>query len=115
MKLAIAFIASTLSLTTLAAHASTPSEEVQSVTVQFADLDLDREAGMAALYLRIKSAARRVCDQLSYAQPGEIYPVCVNRAASEAIARINRPMMSEYFEQRSGKPVKTAPISVAAR
>ena len=45
----------------------------------------------------------------------QTYPVCVKRAVSTAVARIDRPMLSEYFAQLGGNPAKTAPASVAAR
>lgn len=41
--------------------------------------------------------------------------VCVHKALSVAVARINRPMLSDHFAQLAGKPAKTAPVTVAAR
>jgi len=116
MKLAIALVASVLSLTTIAAQAATPTEDTHSATVQFADLDLNREAGIAKLYVRIKGAARRVCDQASdLLAAKQNYPVCVKDAVSTAVARIDHPMLSAYVAQRGGKPAKTVTASVAAR
>ena len=117
MKLATALAASILSLATLDARSAAPTDDVYSVTVKFADLDLNREAGIARLYVRIKGAARRVCDQQAIDQPWatESYPVCVRRAMSSAVARIDRPMLSEYFAKLDGKAATTAPASVAAR
>ncbi|HUR21680.1 MAG TPA: UrcA family protein [Vicinamibacterales bacterium] len=117
MKLAIAFAASILSLTTLDARAATPTDDAYSATVQFADLDLNREAGVAKLYARIKGAARRVCDQQANEQlvAKQAYPVCVKQAVSTAVARIDRPLLSEYFTRLGGKPAKNVPATVAAR
>jgi UrcA family protein len=117
MKLATALVASILALTTLDARSAAPADDAYSVTVKFADLDLDREAGIAQLYARIKGAARRVCEQQAGEQPGarETYPVCVKRAVSTAVARIDRPMLSEYSAQLARKPAETGPASVAAR
>jgi len=115
MKLITALVASILSLTTLAARGAGPTDDAYSVTVKFADLDLDRQAGIAKLYVRIKGAARRVCDQQAIDEPAASYPACVKRAMSTAVARIDRPMLSEYFAQVGNKPLKTAPASVAAR
>jgi UrcA family protein len=115
LKLAAAFVASILSLTTLDARSALPTDDVYSVTVKFADLDLNREAGIAKLYVRIRGAARRVCDQQAIDQPAANHPACMKRAVSTAIARIDRPMLSEYFAQLGGKSAKTAPASVAAR
>jgi UrcA family protein len=117
VKLATVLIASILSLTTLDARSAVPTADSHSVTVQFADLDLNREAGIARLYSRIKGAARRVCDQQAsdLLATKQSYPVCVKRAVSTAVARIDRPMLSEYVAQLGGKPAKTTPASVAAR
>ena len=116
MKLATAFVASVLSLTTLDALAGAP-DDTYSTTVQFGDLDLNREAGIAKLYLRIKGAARHVCYQQAEEQPEatQSYPACVKHAVATAVARIDRPMLSNYVAQLGGKPAKTAPASVAAR
>jgi len=116
MKLATALVASILSLTTLDARAAA-TDDAYSMTVQFADLDLTRQDGIARLYTRIKGAARRVCDQQANDQRGEkeTYPACVKHAVATAVARIDRPMLSDYVAQLGGKPSKTAPVSVAAR
>ena len=116
MKLAIALTASILSLTTLDARASVPNGDgVPSITVQFADLDLDRKAGIATLYARLDGAARRVCDQQADLRAKQAYRVCVNKSLSAAVARIDRPMLSDYVAQRGGKPTKTVTATVAAR
>src|ERR1700676_2816045 len=44
-----------------AADAATPSADVPSITVRYADLDLTTEQGAHNLYRRIQSAARFVC------------------------------------------------------
>ena len=117
MKLATALVASILSITTLDARASTPPDDAYSVTVQFADLDLDREAGIAKLYSRIKGAARHVCYQQAEEQPEatQSYPACVKHAVATAVARINRPLLSDYVAQLGRKPAHTAPARIAAR
>lgn len=117
MKLAIAFVASILSLTMVDARAAAPGEDAYSITVQFDDLDLTREPGIARLYSRIKGAARQVCYQPAEAQlvAKQKYAECVKRAVSQAVARINRPMLSDYVAQLGDKPARTRPASVAAR
>lgn len=117
MKLATVLAASILSIATLDARAAAPSIETFSVTVQFADLDLDREAGIAKLYTRIKGAARHVCYQQAEEQPEatQSYPACVKRAVATAVAHINRPLLTDYIARLGGKPAKTASERVAAR
>jgi UrcA family protein len=115
MKRAIALVGSMLSLTSLDSRAAAPADEVYSVTVQFADLDLNRQAGLATLYRRIKGAARRVCDEQARDTFNQTYTVCVRTAVSAAVARIDRPLLSEYVAQLEGQPARTASTSVAAR
>lgn len=117
MKLAIALAASMLSLTAPGAQAAAPNGHTHSITVEFGDLDLDRQAGVAKLYLRIKGAARRACDEQSNDQTvmKQIYLACVKDAVSTAVARIDRPLLTEYVAHVGGKPAKAAAVSVAAR
>lgn len=117
MKLATAFIASILSLATLDAQAATPTDDVHSVTVQFGDLDLNRQAGIATLYSRIKGAAHRVCQQQAeeLLVAKQSYRLCVKRAVSTAVARIDRPLLSDYLARQDGEPAKAPTASVAAR
>jgi UrcA family protein len=117
MKLTTALVASILSLTTLDTRAAATADDAYSITVQFGDLNLNRQAGIAKLYLRIKGAARRVCEQQASDQLGakQSYPVCVKHAVATSVARIDRPMLSDYAAQIGGKAAKTAPVSVAAR
>jgi len=116
MKFAIALAASILSLTTFDARAYAPADDdVVSITVQFSDLDLDHKAGIATLYTRLDGAARQVCDQHAGLMAKQAYRVCVRKALSVAVARIDRPMLSDYFAELGGKPAKTAPATVAAR
>jgi UrcA family protein len=117
MKFAIALTASVLSLTTLDARASVPTgDDAPSITVQYADLDLDHKAGIVALYARLDGAARQVCgDRQADLRAKQAYRTCVHKALSAAVERIDRPMLSDYVVQRVGKPAKTAPVTVAAR
>ena len=50
-----------LAALSLAAFSTPASAESRSVAVQYADLDLDSPAGMAALEGRIQAAAQRIC------------------------------------------------------
>lgn len=117
MKFATALVTSILSLTTLDATAAAPTDDANSITVEFGDLNLDRQAGVARLYSRIKGAARQVCNQQSNDQTvsKQVYSACVKQAVSTAVARIDRPLLSDYVAQLHGKPANTAPLSVAAR
>jgi len=116
MKITTVLAASILSLSALDAQAAAPTD-VYSVTVQFADLNLDSKAGIVTLYQRIKGAARRVCgDQANERLVAKhTYAVCLDLAVSTAVARIDRPTLSDYVAQRSGKRVVGTPARVAVR
>jgi UrcA family protein len=103
-----AFLALTL-------NAAYGEEAPKSLTVQFADLDLNKDAGLARLFDRIKGAAERVCSAHSGGttlRDRQQYAACVEFALSNAIARVDRPELTEYIVSRySG--AKTAPAKVA--
>jgi UrcA family protein len=82
--------------------------EPRSVTVHFDDLDINSMPGVATLYKRIRSAAVFVCNDLGTSRSlvylGR-YKTCVNGAVSVAVARINRPAVTEYAAARGILPV----------
>jgi UrcA family protein len=84
------------------AHAN---DQVRSETVKFADLDLSTPAGAEALYGRIHAAARRVCD-LSPAWP-TVVNACMRKAESEAVGKVNAPLLIAYFEKKTGAHPQT--------
>jgi UrcA family protein len=71
--------------------------------VRFSDLDLSKADGAAALYARLRHAARVVC------APGEsremgiaaMYRACMNDAIANAVARVDRPLLSQYHQART--------------
>ena len=81
--------------------------EARSVTVHFEDLDINSTPGAAALYKRIQGAAAFVCNDLGSSRSlvylGR-YKTCVHGAVSVAVARINRPAMTEYAVARGVVP-----------
>ena len=71
-----------------------------AVRVSFADLDLSNEAGLAALYARLKSASQAVCGSRSLIEAGSLEQFSQNRrcyqsALSKAVARIDNDKLSE--------------------
>jgi UrcA family protein len=72
--------------------------------VRFKDLNLDRPHDVARLFSRISSAAEKVCgprffDGL-YSKPAD-FEICYTDAIGRAVAEIDRPALTAYFEQRS--------------
>jgi UrcA family protein len=73
---------------------------LKQYVVRFPDLDLSKMAGATALYSRRRHAARVVCDPLQSRQM-EIaaeYRACMDRAVANAVARVDRPLLSEYHQ-----------------
>jgi UrcA family protein len=68
--------------------------------VQFSDLDLSRMEGATALYRRIRYAARMACDPIQTQQLGlaEKYRACVDQAIANAVAGVNSPLLTQYFQ-----------------
>jgi len=77
----------------------------RSETVKFADLDLGTPAGVEALYGRIHAAAWRVCRQPA----GEFQAtrVCTARAESEAIGKVNVPLLTAFYQKKTGSHPQT--------
>jgi len=71
--------------------------------VQFSDLDLSRIEGTTTLYGRLRYAARTVCDPILTQRPGlfQDYRECVNKAIADAVAKINRPLLTQYLQLRT--------------
>lgn len=97
---AVAILASTLTASLAQARVQ---GEVRSETVRFDDLNLASPAGVQALYLRIRTAARDVCG------PSEItgeraasaaWKDCVNASVNQAVRKVDHPLLSAYYSER---------------
>jgi UrcA family protein len=77
----------------------------RSETVKFADLNLGSPAGVEALYGRIHAAAWRVCQQPA----GEQRAVrrCMTKTESEAIGKVNNPLLTAFYQKKTGSPPQT--------
>ncbi|HTD74028.1 MAG TPA: UrcA family protein [Steroidobacteraceae bacterium] len=72
-------------------------------TVKYADLDLNRDADVAALFSRIKTAARQVC------QPMDVFFLnlarqqysCSQDAIARAVADVNAPLLTSYSLEKT--------------
>jgi UrcA family protein len=87
---------------------------VKQYTVRFADLDLSKLDGAAALYRRLNQAAAIVCSplesrSLEMAAP---YRVCVDHAIAGAVTSVGSPMLSQYYGSQT-KGTKTVTIQLA--
>ncbi len=112
MKIAAVLALSFLALATFDARAADPSDS-NTFKVQYADLNLDREAGVAALYGRLRVAAKRVCSEGESRMliSKKIYADCIERAVSTAVSQINRPMLSQFAAQRLRTPLPATRVA----
>ena len=96
MRKTIVAGASALALAVIAvpAVAATPSSlDVERVSVSFADLNIDNEAGARALYGRLQQASASVCNMDSFRELGSLAAVakaeaCYSDTLDAAVAKI---------------------------
>jgi UrcA family protein len=71
--------------------------------VPFSDLDLSRIEGTTALYGRLRHAARMVCDPILTQRPlfFKEHRACVDKAVADAVAKVNRPLLTQYLQLRT--------------
>jgi len=74
-------------------------DQARTETVSYADLNLSTQAGAEKLYDRIHAAARRVC-----VLPGWLAAesACVRKAESEAVGKVNTPLLTAYYQKKTG-------------
>jgi UrcA family protein len=78
-------------------------DDLPSRKVKYGDLDLNRDAGVAALFSRIKTAAREVCqpiDVLFLNLVRQQYS-CSQDAIARAVADVNAPLLTSYFLEKT--------------
>jgi UrcA family protein len=93
-----------------------PAMVSRSVTVRFADLNTTSAEGAAALYGRIKHAARNVCEYAGL----EIYDrgtgatdICMRDAIDDAIMKVDRPAVTAYAAGRGA--LRREPLATIAQ
>jgi len=90
----------------------------ESFEVRYSDLDLDKEAGVASLYTRLRNAAEQVCDtgvgpQALFFSSSE--RACVTAALDQAVANVDRPALTAYHAARASQAGVRGPRLAAAR
>ncbi len=102
-----------------AAHASSndqsATKERHQYVVRYADVDLSKIDGAITVYSRIRQAANGVCESLDSRVLGlvEKHRACVNQAIADAVASVNRPLLSQYHQLRT-KGDKGAVVQLAS-
>jgi UrcA family protein len=97
---------------------SAPDEIRHSLTVHYVDLNLNKPAGVAALYRRITVAATRVCGQR--ALTGSSYPLpdytrCYDAAIETAVVRVDRPQLTAYYHAHAAHSGSQKIASIPSR
>jgi len=95
------------------APAASAGEEPRSITVKFGDLNIATAEGAAALYTRIRTAARLVCSQ-----PDPLWNTrsCVDKAIADAVTKVNQPaLFAVYNSQNKPSLPKSAQLLSQAR
>jgi UrcA family protein len=89
-------------------HAAAPApianQDTHSITVHFADLNLDQPAGITTLYRRLNSAAERDCGEPRLTGSHVIsasWQKCVARAIDEAVLAVDRPALTAYHRAQT--------------
>jgi UrcA family protein len=99
---------SVLSLACGAAYADTSPPPIGShlELVRYNDLNLDQPRDVARLFDRVSSAADKVCGTRSFASHYKKiadFEICYKETVASAVAHINRPSVTIYFQQRSSE------------
>jgi UrcA family protein len=91
--LLLAVATSCLLATTVSAA---PPPEAHTARVGYADLNLTTDAGVEALYVRLRHAAERVCDAVDWLDIRGLstYRDCTERALTHAVASVNNTRLT---------------------
>jgi UrcA family protein len=83
-------------------HASSLPTTRWSVTypVGYSDLDVSKLKGAKTLYLRIRHAAEVLCESAATWGKKE-GDACVRKSVDDAVARVDVPLLTQYYELRS--------------
>ena len=92
-----------LCVTSLATATTAPDLAGESMEVKFVPSDLQTLAGIAKLYGRIESAAKRVCHEPAMGEWGR-YPAfrhCVQVAIDDAVEQVHSPALTALHHSKA--------------
>ena len=92
-----------------------PPDQIPSVTVHFADLDLSHSQGVTVLYRRLKDAAETVCAAQKGRDLGSQmrFKVCWQAALGTAVAKVAQPALTAYYRAQFND--RNATIQIAQK
>lgn len=87
-----------------------------SVIVRYRPADLARDEGVQALYSRLKTAARRVCDLGEHRELVQraAFQRCTDKALGDAVATLGNPRVAA-LHSRGGRPPEATRIAGVER
>ena len=96
-----------LMLATVEVRAAEAEATAPRISVTYNDTAFATQAETAAVYRKLKAAARKVCG----VETGHVVPLdermrakeCVNEALTDVVRRLNRPMLTSVHEATAGK------------
>ena len=68
--------------------------------VRYSDLDVSTMKGTKTLFLRIRYAAELLCESAASWGKNE-GQACVHKAVNDAVARVDAPLLSQYYQLRN--------------
>lgn len=106
-------VLSLMSLAALAvfvAPAAAREDGPTRITVSYADLNLDTEAGASVLLRRIEQAGREACgfDRSAKGMVRHTARACYKKAVTRAVATVGAPVLTHMFAEREAGPTLVA-------
>jgi len=86
-----------------------------ALTVRYSDLNLDTQAGAAALYQRIRHAAEQVCGKADSRRLDEMVVAqsCMNKAIASSVSAVGNAQLTSQYVARVGKASKQIVLASA--
>ena len=76
-------------------------DQLRAEAVSFQDLNVSTPAGVEALYVRIHTAAKRVCSESDRIQQQRAI-ACAKKAEAQAVNNLNLPLLTAYHRVKTG-------------
>jgi UrcA family protein len=89
------------------------NSDTPKVIVKYGDLNVSERQGAAALFRRIRGAAKAVCPAFdrSGLESEMRMDACVHKAIADAVAKVNRPQLFAIYNEKSRTPLPVALVS----
>jgi UrcA family protein len=89
--------------------------ERPALTVHYSDLNLDTQAGAAALYQRIRHAAEQVCGKVDSRRLDQIVAAqdCMSKAIASSVSAVGNAQLTREYVARVGKAPKQIVMAAA--